>query len=72
MTNHATIAQPTPILKKDRVPKADAITYAQTRLFLEMGRVEKAVFLLKLAIFLSSFGFAFPRLLSDGCEGKEY
>jgi hypothetical protein len=69
MTNQATVAHPT--LLKKRVEK-NVITYAQTRLFLEMGALEKAVFLAKVGVFLASFGFIFPRLFSDGIEGTEY
>jgi hypothetical protein len=31
----------------------------------QMGIVEKLVFAVKLLVFLASFGFAFPTLLSD-------
>jgi hypothetical protein len=33
--------------------------------FMQMGIVEKIVFAVKLVVFLASFGFAFPTLLSD-------
>ncbi len=68
MTNQATVV-PSTLLKK-RVEK-NLVTYAQTRPFLDMGSLEKTVFLMKLAIFFCSFGFVFPRLFSDGIEGKE-
>jgi hypothetical protein len=28
--------------------------------------------MVKLLVFFCSMGYMFPRLLSDGCEGKEY
>jgi hypothetical protein len=40
-------------------------TYAEGKPFSKMGFVEKLVFLFKLVIFLVTFGFAFPRVLSD-------
>jgi hypothetical protein len=36
-----------------------------TTKFMEMGIVEKLLFLIKLCVFFASFGFAFPLLLSD-------
>jgi hypothetical protein len=33
--------------------------------FMDMGIIEKLVFAAKLCLFLASFGFAFPLLLSD-------
>jgi hypothetical protein len=33
--------------------------------FVQMGVVEKIVFSVKLVVFLASFGFAYPTLLSD-------
>ena len=39
--------------------------YAESKKYKEMGFVEKIVFVGKLVIFLASFGFAFPMLLSD-------
>ena len=33
--------------------------------FMQMGIFEKLIFTLKLFVFLASFGFAFPTLLSD-------
>jgi hypothetical protein len=70
MTNDATISQAPPVTGI-RADRPAAITYAQTRPFLEMDRMEKVVFLLKFAVFVCSFGFAFPRLFSDGIEGTE-
>ncbi len=74
MTDRA-LAQAQPALTATaprRTAKADPVTYAQTRLFKEMDRGEKAVFMVKLVVFFCSMGYMFPRLLSDGCEGKEY
>ncbi len=49
---------------------SDHVTYAQTRRFLEMGNVEKLVFLMKFVVFVCGIGFVFPRLFSDGIDGK--
>ncbi len=68
MTNQATGVTPT--LLKKRVER-NLVTYAQTRPFLDMGSLGRVVFLIKFAVFLCSFGFAFPRLFSDGIEGQE-
>ena len=39
--------------------------YAEGKPFRKMGFLEKLVFLLKVVIFLATFGFAFPRVLAD-------
>lgn len=39
--------------------------YAEGKPFARMGFVEKVVFVVKVVIFLVSFGFAFPRVLAD-------
>ncbi len=39
--------------------------YGEGKPFGKMSFVEKVVFLVKVVVFLASFGFAFPRVLSD-------
>ena len=39
--------------------------YGETRKFKDMGAGEKVVFIGKLTIFLCTFGFAFPLILTD-------
>ena len=43
----------------------DNVKYAETRKFKEMGVVEKFVFLGKLTVFICTFGFAFPLILTQ-------
>lgn len=39
--------------------------YGEGKPFTKMGLGEKLVFLLKVIVFLATFGFAFPRVLAD-------